>query len=140
MKAELSHSHHLAIERLIKRFETLNNEFCQHHYTIVEEEQAALNDHDEKVTDLIERLQQLVLEPKGATSGSSSASADASMPLQKHLERLNKRIHKINETTRSLHPGPAVDQCLLPQPEEETILLKAELPDTGHAITLLNSG
>ena len=80
-KEELTHTDCLAIQRLIKKFETLDNEFCQHHYTIVEmldeeaveEEQVALDDHHEKVTDLIERLQQLVLEPEEVTSGSPSA-------------------------------------------------------------------
>ena len=147
-KEELSHADRLSIKHLIKKFEGLDAEFRQHHYSIVEmldeeavdEEQAALDDHDEKVTDLVERLQQLVLEPEGATSGSPSASADASMPLQRQLERLEKRIRTIAETTRSLHPGPAVDQCLLRQLEEETVLLKAELADTGRTITTLETG
>ena len=67
----------------------------------MEEEQAALDHHNEKVTNLVERLQQLVLEPEGATSGSPSASADASMPLRRQLERLEKRIRTIAETTQS---------------------------------------
>ena len=46
----------------------------------------------------------------------------------------------VNETTRSLPPRPVVDQCLLRQMEEEAVALKAELADTGHAITLLNTG
>ena len=78
MKEELARADRLAIQRLIKKFETLDKEFHQHHYTIVEllddealeEEQAALDDDDERVTDLVERLQQLVLEPEEASSGS----------------------------------------------------------------------
>ena len=65
----------------------MDAEFRQHHYTAVEllddealdEEQAALDDHNERVTNLVERLQQLVLEPEEASSGSLLASADASM-------------------------------------------------------------
>ena len=48
----------------------------------------------------------------------------------------------INETTRSLHPRPGVDQCLLKQLEEEAVVLKAELhvADTCSAITMLETG
>ena len=63
-KEELAHADCLVIQRLIKKFETLDTEFRQHHYTIVEmlddkavEEQATLDDHDERVTNLVERLQ-----------------------------------------------------------------------------------
>ena len=69
IKEELTHADHLAIQLLIKKFEMLDTKFRQYHYTIVElqeneadveEEQAALDGHDEKVTDLSNRLQQLV--------------------------------------------------------------------------------
>ena len=147
-KEELTHTDRLAIQRLIKKFKTLDNEFCQHHYTIVElldeeamEEQVALDNHDERVTDLMERVQQLVLEQEEAALalGSLPTSVDASMPLRRQLERIEKRIQVTNETTRSLHPGPVVDQYLLKQLEEEVVVLKAELADTDHAITMLET-
>ena len=147
-KEDLSHADRLSIQRLIKKFEALDTEFRQHHYNIVElledeaveEEQATLDDHDERVTDLVERLQHLMLEPKEATSGPPSASADASMPLRRQLERIEKRIRVTYETTRSLRPGPDLDQCLLRQLEEEVAVLKAELANTGRAITMLGTG
>ena len=147
-KEELAHADRLAVRRLIKKFETLDAEFRQHHYTIVEmldegavdEEQAALDDHDERVTDLVERLQQLVSGPEESASGSPSGSAVASLPLQWQLERIEKRIRIVDETTRSVRPGPAVDQYLLSQLEEEVVALKAELADTGRAITTLETG
>ena len=49
----------------------------------LEEEQVALDDHNERVTDLAERLQKLELELEDAVSGSPSGSADASMLLQR---------------------------------------------------------
>ena len=146
IKEDLTHADRLAIQRLIKKFETLDTEFRQHHYTIVEllddeavdEEQAALDDHDEKVTDLVDRLQQLVSEPKEAVS--PSGPVDPFKPLRKQLERIEKRIRMVNEMTKSLHPGADIDQCLLRQLEEEAVALKAELADTGCAITLLETG
>ena len=72
-KEELAHADHLPIQRLIKKFETLDADLRQYHYTIMElqqnkadvkEEQAVMDDHDEKVTDVINRLQQLVLKAK----------------------------------------------------------------------------
>ena len=91
IKEELTHADCLAIQSWIKKFETLDTKFRQHHYTIVEllddeavdEEQVALDDHDERVTDLIDRLQQLVSEPKEAVS--LSRPADPSKPLQLSL-------------------------------------------------------
>ena len=73
IKDELAYADHLVIQRLIKKFETLDTEFHQYHYTLVElqeneadveEEQVVLDHHDEKVTDIIDRLYQLVLVPK----------------------------------------------------------------------------
>ena len=71
-KEELTHADRLAVQCLNKKFEILDAGFHQHHYTIVEmledeameEEQASLDDHDKRVTDFIERLQQLVLKPE----------------------------------------------------------------------------
>ena len=46
----------------------------------------------------------------------------------------------VNETMTSLIRGPKIDQCLLRQLEEEILSLKAELAETGRAITLLETG
>ena len=120
IKEELAHADRFGIQRLIKSFETLDTEFCQHHYAIaellddeaVDEEQVALDDHNERVTNLVNRLQ-FVLEPKEAVF--PPCSADPSRLLQKQLERIEKRIQMVNEMMKSLHPRPAVNQCLLRQ-------------------------
>ena len=88
-----------------------------------------LDDHDEKVTDLIDRLQQFVSEPKEGPS--ASAIKDPSKPLYKQLHRMEKRIGMLSKAVKSLSPAPEIDQCLLRQLEEEIIALKGELPDTG---------
>ena len=104
----------------------------------VEEEQAALDDHDEKVTDLTDRLQQLESEPKEGHS--PSAIADLSKPLHTQLGRIEKRIGMVSEMMKSLSPGPEFDQCLLRQLDKEIVALKAELAVTGRGITLLETG
>ena len=94
-KEERTHVDCLAIQRLIRKFESLDAEFRKHHYTIVElledeavdEEQATFDDHDEKITDLVERLQQLIPEPD--VDPPPSAITDASKPLQVQLGRIN---------------------------------------------------
>ena len=148
-KEELSNTDRLVIQSLIKKIETLNNKFHHtaplHHRGITRwgghrRRTSGPGQSQWKGLDLIKRLQQLVLEPEEAASGSLSASADGSMPLQRQLERITKRIHIIDKTTRSLCPGPAVDQCLLRQLEEEAVILKAVLADTGRAITMLETG
>ena len=147
-KEEITHVDCLAIKRLIKKFESLDDEFRKHHYTIVElledeavdEEQATLDDHDERITDLVERLQQLIIIPEPEVDSPTSAITDASKPLQVQLGRIEKRIGMVNETMTSLIRGPKIDQCLLRQLEEEILSLRAELTETGRAITLLETG
>ena len=64
IKDQLAHADCLVIQHLVKKFEALDTKFRQHHYTIVEllddkaldEKQAALEDHNGRVTDLIKRL------------------------------------------------------------------------------------
>ena len=121
VKTDLTHADRFAIQRLIKKFETLDAEFRQHHYNVVEllddtevdGEQAILDDHDDKFTDLVERLQQLVSEPDGADSVPAPEPVDTSKPLKKQLERIVKRIRIVDEKIKSIRPGPTVDQCLL---------------------------
>ena len=104
----------------------------------MDEEQASLDDHNKRVTDVIDRLQQHVLRPKEVVS--PPGCLDPSNPLQKQLERIKKCIWMVIGTMKSLHPGEEGDQCLLSQLEEETVALKAELADTGCVIILLETG
>ena len=88
-----------SIQRLVNKVKTLDYEFSEYHYTIMElqenkagvdEQQAMLDDHDEKVSDLIDRLQHLVSEPKEGRS--PSAIADPSRPLHVQLDTIEKQI------------------------------------------------
>ena len=46
----------------------------------------------------------------------------------------------MNEMTKSLSPGPELDQCLLRHLQEEIVALKAELADNGCGIILSETG
>ena len=46
----------------------------------------------------------------------------------------------VSEMTKSLHPRPEIDHCLLRQVEEETVLLKGELTDTGRPSNFMDTG
>ena len=125
IKEELAHADHLAIQCLVKEIEALYTEFRQYHYSIVElqeneanieEEQVALDDCEEKVTNLIDRLQQLVLETKEGRS--LLAFMGHSLPLHTQLSRIEKRTGIVSDRSRSLTPGPEINQCLLRQLEE----------------------
>ena len=69
LRRELSNADRLAIPHLLKRLEEQETEFKKYHYVIVkllemeedlDQEQATLDDHNDKFTDFISRLQVLV--------------------------------------------------------------------------------
>ena len=131
-REDISNSNSLAIQLLIKKFEMLDAEFHQYHFAIIdlledevnlEEEQAVLDNHNEKITDLMERLQHLAL--KSEVDQYLSTTTDPSQPLRKQLHRTERRARMVQTTMESLTPGPDLDQWSVRQLEEEIGILKA---------------
>ena len=107
------------VQRLLKRLDTLDSEFKTHHFAVVDlveeetlgEEQAVLDDHDDKVLLLTERLQRLV----GGTGAviPPRSTKDPSQLLCRRLCDLESSLRSINLTVESLTSGPDLDACLV---------------------------
>lgn len=79
-KETLTNSDRLLVERCLKKVETLDAKFKEHHFTVIDhvrddeqqldEEQALMDDHEDKVhvADFTEHLQQLWPVSKAASS------------------------------------------------------------------------
>ena len=94
-KEEFKESDRLAVQRLIKRLETLDADFKKHHVIIVgateeeerlEEEPTLLDEHDDRVSDFAERLLALVSDkPEEHKPSTLKSKLDSA-------HRLHKRI------------------------------------------------
>ena len=114
-KHDLSCTDQLAIQRLLKKLEELDAEFKKHHYAVVEnleteedmeDEQATLNDHEDKVASFEGHLQALI-EEKGKHS---PAEYEASTPpVKKQLDRIKRKITGVQESVDNAIRDALVD-------------------------------
>jgi len=124
-----------AAKRLLARLEDLDKDFKVHHFAIVDliedeeslqGEQEALDNHDDDVTQLGVRLQQLI-----SACSSPSDSNPRKVPL-KRLSRLQKILSSISDSITSLPTGS--DGMCLHQYEEQLSEMKGELSDIRNGL------
>ena len=140
-KERLTRSDQVAIQSLLTKLEALDTEFKAYHYVVLdlagedamEAEQAALDDHEDKIEQLADRLRQLVT----MTEETSAPPLDRTLPIQRQLRRLESRLRDIGGTLDTVAPGPNFDRCLVQQIGEQVSGLKSELTDTSRGITML---
>ena len=118
-KEKLSHKDAVAIKGYIKRLENLDSDFKGFHCSAIDlveedeelllEEQAKLDDHEDRVTNIMSRLLDLEVEERKATTPSV---ANHSKPFEKRLGFLDSELRSINGKMLSLVPGPDFDLCL----------------------------
>ena len=129
-----------AAKRLLTRLEDLDKDFKVHHFAIVDfiedeeslqGEQEALDNHDDDVTQLGVRLQQLI-----SACSSPSDSNPRKVPL-KRLSRLQKILSSISDSITSL-PAGSDCMCLLHQYEEQLSEMKGELSDIRNGLFALD--
>ena len=122
-KETLSPADRIALQRLVKKIESLDEEFKKQHFVIVElldqeddltQEQAKLDEHDDQVADLSDRVEQLrllgsesTIEPTPTTSHTGE--------LAKRLKYMEDKLGSVMEEMRPLVPGPKLDSCLVHQ-------------------------
>ena len=149
-KEELTHSENLAAQRLLDKVNVLDQEFKGYHYAVVdfveeesvlEHEQAIFDEHEDRVIDLIDRLQHL-LEQSEMKSRSEQEQplepvVDASLPLRKRMNRLERRLRAVQDAVRPLEPGPDLDFYLVQQLEEQVVNLRQELEDVGRGLVMM---
>ena len=103
---------HATVQRMQEKLDGLDAEFRTYHFDIVElvdesleTEQATLDEHDDKVSSLSARIQQLLV--KWASDRSSTTSKNPrSGRLRRHLDRIEKEVRSIESTGDS---RPKVD-------------------------------
>ena len=88
------------------------------------EEQAKLDDHEDKVTDLMSHLLNLGLEKRKVATPSV---ANPSKPFEKRLGFFNSKLRSISGKIVSLVPRPDFDLCLAQHLAERIGELKSEL-------------
>ena len=124
-KETLSSTDHIALQRLAKKIESLDEEFKNQHFILVElldqeddltKEQAALNEHDDQVADLSDRAEQLrllVMEPTCSLERTPTTSHAGE--LVKRLKYMEDKLAFVMEEVRPLVPGPTLNSCLVHQ-------------------------
>ena len=87
-----------------------------------------LDEHDDKVTDLSARLQQLV----SKLSTKSTVTSDTDLPriLLKRLERIEKKLQEITKDVDSKTKG-SLDSCVLRQYETQLNAIQTELENVA---------
>ena len=145
-KEKLSHKDEVAIKGFIKRLENLDADFKGYHCNVIDlveedeavllEEQAKLDDHEDRVTDLMSRLLELGVGDEKIVTPSVAGS---SKPLEKRLGSLANEVRTINGKISSLAPGPDFDLCLAQHLAESISELKSELVDISRGLSLLES-
>ena len=93
-KDRLTHSDHISVQGLLSKIKALDKEFKAYHYQILDQidedelewEQAVLDDNEDKIKELMDRLRQL--EAEKDTKRTRASSPDHALPLQRQLVRI----------------------------------------------------
>ena len=146
--ADLSDVDSLTIQHLLQRLEKSDASFKEFHFRALdlideaeqEDEQAVLDEHDDKVTDASARIQQLLPETPKPEPISSDSDLELKRQLHEQLDRIEVNLHAVEATTRPMMTGPKPDSCLLRQYEEQIAGFKSELTDISHSIISIKGG
>ena len=139
-KVEEPTTHDLA-QRLATKLETLDAEFKSHHFSLIDliddegtlgEEQEALDRHDDDVTSLAVRIQQVV-----TLSSATPTNLDQCKTITRKLQHLDKNLSLASETIGSLSSRPE-DICRLQQHEEQLSNYKKDLADSRNSLLSLD--
>ena len=146
-KSELTRSDRLLISRLAKKLEDWNTEFKKQHYTILDlieeeeeetiaQEQAVLDEYDEKVTSFSFRLEELKQEDEAVPSGKFTITRPHQ--LEKRLRYIENDVRTICGSIDDMHPGPHFDGCLMQILGKRVDQLTTELSDVTREILSLD--
>ena len=119
-KDTLTSSTCLTVECLSNEIEALDAEFKEHHYAVIDlvrddkqkldEEQAVMNNHKDKVPKIVVRLQQLRPESKAASL--AVHSTEQCIHLGKRLCCVENSLMTVNEAVEPLATRPGLNNCL----------------------------
>ena len=117
-------------------------DFKEHHYAVIDlvgddeqkldEEQAVMGNHEDKVAEITECLQQLWPESKAASSAAHSMGH--SHYLRRQLNNMERNLHLVKGKIDPLISGPGLDTSFLLQLEEQVGSIKINLLDVTRVI------
>ena len=140
-KPEITSSDSVRIQAHTEKFISLDWDFKTHHFHViglVDEEdeenlkwnQAILEDHEERMNEIMNRLTQLShskSSPTVATPPMGLESAvEPSRFLRRRLDYMESTLRSINLSVESLTPRPDLDICLVQQLEEQVGRINTE--------------
>ena len=127
-KPEITSSDSVKIQAHMEKFSSLDSDFKAHHFHIIRLvdknyedtltwEQSMLDDHEDRMNDIMDRLTQLSHNKSSPTvtaplTGQESA-AEPSRFLRRKLDYMKTTLRSINSTIESLTPGPDLDTVIL---------------------------
>ena len=131
-KFKFTHSDQLEAERLQQRLTNRDCKFKTYHLGVVdlleeagdlENEQTALDDHDDRVAGLLRHLTHLVTPEDQA----EKPKLDPWLSLQRRLLHLEANLQKVSDAVSAVADETEVDRCLLEQYNEQQNGFKLEL-------------
>ena len=138
----------IALQRLAKKIESLDEEFKKQHFVIVEllgqeddltQEQAKLDEHDDQVAALSDLVEQLRLLGSESTI-ELTLTASRPSELGKRLKYMEDKLGSVTEEMRPLVPGPKLDSCLVHQLHKRVDMAPNEVMGISREIIALDKG
>ena len=142
-KPKLTNTDRLTAQRLQQRLTDLDGDFKRYHLSIVDvlendeeqtREQAVIDDHDNKVTELFTRILRLTMEEERE----EEAKLDPRKHLSKRLQHLERNLRTVATAVSSAVEHPRVDRCLLEQYDEQLNGFRLEVFDVTRSILSLD--
>ena len=116
----------LTAKRMQQRLGEVDGDFKRLHFTIVdlleqqedlELKQAIFDEHEDRIDELGDRLQQLILRDESAKGELTAplkgleTSTEPSRLLRRRLNHIESTLRSVNSTVESLTSGPDLDTC-----------------------------
>ena len=141
-KPEITASDSVRIQAHTERIISLDTDFKKHHFHVIglvdesdgdtlAQEQAILDDHEDKINDIMTRLAQLSHSKPSPTveapsTGLEPTKAEPTRLLLRRLKHMESTLRSINSTVEPLTSGPDLDACLVRQLEKQVGRISAE--------------
>ena len=141
-RAPLSPTDEIVAKRMKQKTYDLDKDYREYHYSILDlmeeeegfdGEQVILDEHEEKISNILDRLY-VLLNPTKPTTG---VFDDPHHHIDKRLSHVDNGLARISDELRVVKPGPDMDRCLLEQLKEQLSGLKLELFDVSQSILAL---
>ena len=105
-----------------------------------EDEQAVLDEHDNKVANATACIQQLLAETPKPEPLSSDSDLELKRQLHEQLDRIESKLHAVPTATGPTAKGPKPDDCFVRQYEEQIAYFKSELTDISRSVIFMKGG